>query len=126
MVDLRANKVAGIAKELPLQTVEGPDKGKLLVLSWGGTYGGCRTAVRNLQAQGKSVAHCHLRYLNPFPANLGDILKSYDKVLIPEWNKGQLRMLIRAMFLIDADGYNKVQGKPFTVTELVGKMQQYL
>jgi 2-oxoglutarate ferredoxin oxidoreductase subunit alpha len=126
MVDLRARKVADIAKELPLQTVEGPDKGKLLVLSWGGTYGSCRTAVHNLQAEGKSVAHAHLRYLNPFPSNLGDLLKRYDKVLVPEWNKGQLLMLIRAKYLIDAIGYNKVQGKPFTVSELVGKMQEYV
>ncbi|RIK76234.1 MAG: 2-oxoglutarate ferredoxin oxidoreductase subunit alpha [Planctomycetota bacterium] len=126
MVDLRAKKVADIAKELPPQTVEGPDRGQLLVLSWGGTYGACRTAARNLIAQGKSVAHAHLRYLNPMPANLGDLLTRYDHVLIPELNKGQLRLLIRGTYLVDAKGFNKVQGKPFTVSELMTEFNKYL
>ena len=126
MVDLRAAKVAGIAKELPPQTVEGAEKGKLLVLSWGGTYGGCRTAVRQMLQLGKSIAHAHLRYLNPFPANLGDLLKRYDRVIIPEWNKGQLRLLVRGTYLVDAIGCNKVQGKPFTVAELVHEFQKHV
>jgi 2-oxoglutarate ferredoxin oxidoreductase subunit alpha len=126
MTDLRAKKVADIAKELPPQTVEGPDKGKLLVLSWGGTYGSCRTAVRHLLAQGKSVGHAHLRYMNPLPANLGDLFKRYDNVLIPELNKGQLSLLIRGKYLIDAKGFTKVQGKPFTVSELVSEFGKYL
>jgi 2-oxoglutarate ferredoxin oxidoreductase subunit alpha len=126
MVDLRAAKVAGIAKELPPQTVEGVEKGKLLVLSWGGTYGSCRTAVRQMLQQGKSVAHAHLRYINPFPPNLGDLLKRYERVIIPEWNKGQLRLLIRGVYLVDAIGCNKVQGKPFTVAELVHDFQKYV
>jgi 2-oxoglutarate ferredoxin oxidoreductase subunit alpha len=126
MVMNRMNKVAGIANWIPLQEVEGPQKGKLLVISWGGTFGAVRTAVQQCQAQGKSVAHTHLRYMNPFPRNLGDIVRSYDKVLIPELNTGQLRLLIRANFLVDAQGLNKIQGKPFLVTELVQKIDQML
>lgn len=126
MVELRAQKVDGIAKDIPLQEVSGPSSGRLLVLSWGGTYGACRTAVQHLCRQGSTVAHAHLRYLNPFPRNLGEILSSYEKVLIPELNRGQLRMLIRAEFLIDAIGLNKVKGKPFTVVEIVRRIQDLL
>lgn len=119
MTRIRAQKVANVAKIIPAQEVMGPDEGDLLVLSWGGTKGACHTAVSRAQKAGRSVAHCHLRHMNPFPANLGDILGKYKKVLIPELNTGQLRLLIRGKFLVDAIGYNKVQGKPFTVTELV-------
>ncbi len=118
MVHIRAQKVANAAKLLPPQDVEGPQRGDLLVVSWGGTYGACLTAVQRAQAAGKSVAHAHLRYLNPFPSNLGEILSRYKKVLIPELNMGQLRMLIRSKYLVDAIGYNKIKGKPFTVSEL--------
>jgi 2-oxoglutarate ferredoxin oxidoreductase subunit alpha len=126
MVRLRARKVAGIANDIPLQEVEGPERGKVLVLSWGGTYGASRTAVREVASRGAPVAHCHLRYMNPFPRNLGEILSRYERVLIPELNLGQLRMLIRAQFLIDAIGLNKVQGKPFTVHEVVEKIEEVL
>src|SRR5262245_19722934 len=126
MVMNRMNKVAGIANYLPLQEVEGPERGKLLVISWGGTFGAVRTAVQQCIAQGKSVAHTHLRYMNPFPRNLGDIVKRYEKVLIPELNTGQLRLLIRGNFLVDAQGLNKIQGKPFLVHELVQKIEQML
>lgn len=126
MVNLRASKVAGIALDIPPQEVKGPDRGRLLVLSWGGTFGACATAVQHVQATGGSVAHAHLRYLNPFPANLGEILQHYDRVLIPELNRGQLRMLIRAEFLVDAIGLNKVQGKPFAVREVVKKIEDML
>ncbi len=126
MVDLRAAKIAGVARELPPQKVEGPQTGKLLVLSWGGTYGACATAVREVIARGGSVAHAHLRYMNPFPSNLGEILKRYEKVLIPELNLGQLRLLIRGIFLVDAQGLNKVQGKPFSVVEVVAKIDEML
>ncbi len=95
MVNLRARKVADIANDIPPQDVDGPASGKLLVLSWGGTYGACATAVQQALAEGGSVAHAHLRYLNPLPANLGDIIRRFEKVLIPELNLGQLRMLIR-------------------------------
>ena len=126
MVNIRAAKVAGIVRDIPPLEVQGPQTGKLLVLSWGGTYGSCATAAQKIQARGGSVAHAHLRYLNPFPGNLGDVLKRYEKVLIPELNLGQLRLLIRGQFLVDAVGYNKVQGKPFTVSELVHKMESML
>jgi 2-oxoglutarate ferredoxin oxidoreductase subunit alpha len=97
-----------------------------LVLSWGGTYGACVTAVERCQSQGLSVAHAHLRYLVPFPANLGELLDRYETILIPELNMGQLRLLIRGMFLKDAIGLNKVKGKPFAVVEIVQKIKQLL
>lgn len=124
MTNTRAQKVANIADDVPLQEVAGPESGDLLVLSWGGTYGACTTAVTKCQAEGLSVAHAHLRYLNPFPRNLGEILGRYKKVLIPELNMGQLLLLIRAEFNNEALGYNKVQGKPFAITELVSKIRE--
>ena len=126
MVKTRAQKVANIADFVPEQEVMGAENGKVLVLSWGGTYGSCRTAVARMQAQGKAVSHAHLRYLNPFPRNLGKLLASFDKVLIPELNLGQLRMLIRDKYLVDAVGLNKVQGKPFATTEIVEKIESLL
>jgi 2-oxoglutarate ferredoxin oxidoreductase subunit alpha len=126
MVQLRAQKVAGIAQDIPPQDTFGPDSGDLLVLSWGGTYGACRTACAECQETGLSVAHAHLRYLFPFPANLGDVLQRYRKVLIPELNLGQLRLLIRGTYLVDALGYNKVKGKPFAVQELIDEIKRSL
>ena len=126
MVMNRVNKVAGIADHIPLQTVEGVERGKLLVISWGGTFGAVRTAVQLCVKSGKSVAHTHLRYLNPVPKNLGEIIKRYDKVLIPELNVGQLRLLIRGTYLADAVGLNKIQGKPFLVSEVVRKIDELL
>jgi len=104
----------------------GPANGELLVLGWGGTAGSIRSAVLRCQKQGKSVAAAHLRYLNPFPRNLGEILKNYKKILIPELNMGQLRMLIRANYLIDAIGLNKVKGKPFLISEIEAKINELL
>lgn len=124
MVKTRAMKVANVAKMIPDQEVFGPEKGQLLVLSWGGTKGSCHTAVARAQAAGRSVAHCHLRHMNPFPSNLGEILGNYEQVLVPELNSGQLQMLIRAKYLVNAMGFNKVQGKPFTVSELVDKIDE--
>ncbi len=126
MVNTRARKVAGVARDIPLQEVVGPQQGRLLVLSWGGTYGACATAVREVLESGGSVAHCHLRYLNPFPRNLGEILGRYEKVLVPELNRGQLRLLVRAEFLVDAIGLNKIKGKPFTVSEVVEKIHELI
>jgi 2-oxoglutarate ferredoxin oxidoreductase subunit alpha len=127
MVHQRAKKIAGIADDIPPQTVDGPDAGDLLVLSWGGTYGACATAVHQVQQAGTAnVAHAHLRYLNPLPANLGEILARYKRVLIPELNLGQLRLLIRGRYLVDAIGLNKVQGRPFHVAEVVQKIQDVL
>lgn len=124
MCELRDQKVKNVANFIGPQEVHGPDSGDLLVLTWGGTYGSNFTAVKRCQAEGLSVSHCHLRWLNPFPSNLGDILKNFKKVLIPELNRGQLRLLIRAEYLCDAIGFNKVMGKPFTVTELVAKIKE--
>jgi len=126
MVRTRAQKVANIADAIPEQDVFGDAKGKLLVLSWGGTFGAVRAAVETARGNGKSVSHAHLKYLNPFPKNLGEVLKRYDRVLIPELNTGQLSLLIRGKFLIDAQGFNKIQGKPFLVRELVDRFDTML
>jgi 2-oxoglutarate ferredoxin oxidoreductase subunit alpha len=126
MIRLRAKKVAMIAHDVPLQTVMGPEKGDLLVVGWGGTAGAIRSAVERVQGQGYSVAAAHLRYLNPFPRNLGEVLKNYKKVLIPELNMGQLRLLLRANYLVDAVGYNKIKGKPFLIAELETRIKEVL
>ncbi len=126
MTDLRQKKLDGIADHIPLQEVVGPENGDLLVLSWGGTYGSCTTAVSRCQSKGLSVAHTHLRYLNPFPKNLGDLLKNYKQVLIPELNLGQLRSVIRSKYLIEPLGLNKVKGRPFAVSEIIAKIEEIL
>ncbi|HKZ92771.1 MAG TPA: 2-oxoacid:acceptor oxidoreductase subunit alpha [Candidatus Limnocylindrales bacterium] len=118
MTELRAQKVAGIANDIPDVTVAGPDRGDLLILGWGSTYGALRTAGERLQRQGHSVAHAHLRHLNPFPRNLGAVLSAYRRVLIPEINTGQLRLLIRGRYLVDAVGLNRIRGRPLPVPEV--------
>ncbi|MCH2113337.1 MAG: 2-oxoacid:acceptor oxidoreductase subunit alpha [Pirellulales bacterium] len=124
MCRLRAKKVANIADDIPLQDLDGPDTGEVLVLSWGGPYGACATAVHQAQAAGKKVSHCHLRYLNPFPKNLGQILQRFGKVLVPELNLGQLDLMIRSRFMIDTVGLHKIQGKPFAVAEILAKIEE--
>ncbi len=126
MIHLRQKKVENIANHIPAQEVFGPTEGDLLVLSWGGTYGACTTAVRRAVAAGQSVAHAHLRYLYPFPANLGEVLGRYKKVLVPELNLGQLDFLLRAEYLVDTVRLNKVKGQPFTVTEINEKITELL
>ena len=126
MVRLRARKIAGIAADIPDLEVHGQPDAELLVLGWGGTYGHIRTAVDKAIARGQSVASAHLRYLNPFPKNVGAVLRSHKKVLIPELNLGQLRMLLRAEFLVDAQGLNKVAGQPFFVREITAKIDELL
>jgi 2-oxoglutarate ferredoxin oxidoreductase subunit alpha len=118
MVRLRAAKVAGIAADIPELEVDDPDGADTLVLGWGSTRGAIGAAARRVRADGRKVATAHLRHLNPFPRNTGEVVRSYDKVLIPEMNLGQLRMLIRSEFLVDAVGYNKVRGRPFRAAEL--------
>jgi 2-oxoglutarate/2-oxoacid ferredoxin oxidoreductase subunit alpha len=119
MVRLRAQKVAGIAADIPELGVDDPDgDASLLVLGWGGTYGSVAAAVRKVRQVGGKVAHAHLHYLNPFPRNTGEVLSRYDKVLVPELNLGQLLRLVRSEFLVDAVGYNRVRGLPFRRTEL--------
>ncbi|HPH33690.1 MAG TPA: 2-oxoacid:acceptor oxidoreductase subunit alpha [Chitinophagaceae bacterium] len=127
MVNLRQEKVDKIANYIPDQKLDsGPEKGKILVLGWGSTYGAIKSAVAELQAQGQAVSHAHLRYIRPFPKNLGTILKNFDQVLIPEINNGQLIKIIRDEFLVDAKGYNKIMGVPITKTELVMKLEEML
>jgi 2-oxoglutarate ferredoxin oxidoreductase subunit alpha len=118
MVEVRAAKVEGIAKDIPPLTVEGPPKGDLLIVGWGSTYGSIVQAREQAAAQGLSVAHVHLRHLNPLPPDLGDILRRYKRVLVPEMNLGQLSRLLRERFLIEVEQLNKVQGKPFKVSEI--------
>jgi 2-oxoglutarate ferredoxin oxidoreductase subunit alpha len=115
---LRAEKVERIASDIPDLQVFGPTEGDLLVLGWGSTYGSIRSAVERLQAAGRSVAHAHLRHINPFPSNTEAVLRGYRRVLIPELNLGQLRLLIRGRYLIDASGLNLVRGKPFKIAEI--------
>jgi 2-oxoglutarate ferredoxin oxidoreductase subunit alpha len=127
MVKNREAKVNKIADYIPLQTLDsGPEKGDVLVLGWGSTYGSIKSAVAELQAKGKSVAHAHLRYVRPFPKNLGEMMKNYKQVLIPEINNGQLIKIIKAEYLVDAKGFNKIKGTPITRGELVSAIEELL
>ena len=127
MVKTRQAKVDLIANYIPDQTIDsGPDKGKVLVLGWGSTYGSIKTAVLELLEKGHAVSHAHIRYLRPFPKNLGDIIKNFDTVLIPEINNGQLIKIIRDVYLVDAKPYNKIKGTPITKGELVDEIGKYL
>ncbi len=126
MTRTRAQKIANIANDIPLLEVNGPAQGDLLVIGWGGTYGSILSAVERAQRKGYKVASAHLRYLSPMPRNTGEVLKRYKRVLVPELNCGQLRLLLRAEFLIDAIGLNKVQGRPFLVSEIEEKIAQLL
>jgi 2-oxoglutarate ferredoxin oxidoreductase subunit alpha len=124
MVRLRASKVARIANEIPEAKVEGPWDAPMLMVGWGGTYGSIRAACEEANRRGMKVAHLHLRHLSPMPRNVGEILKRAGKVLVPELNLGQLLMLLRSRYLVDAVGINKVAGQPFRVAELLEAMQK--
>lgn len=127
MVKIRQEKVDKIADYIPEQKIDsGPDKGKVLVLGWGSTFGAIKSAVAELQALGHAVSHVHLRHMRPFPKNLGEILKNFETVLIPEINNGQLIKIIRDVYFVDAKGYNKIMGVPITKTELVEEIKKYL
>jgi len=126
MVRLRAEKVARIAQDIPLIEVSGEPEGKVLVLGWGSTHGAITTAAEQLRAKGASVSSAHLRYLNPFPRNLGEVLSRFETVIVPELNLGQLALLVRARFLVDAISFSKVKGLPFKVSEIVKKINEYL
>ncbi len=127
MVRLRAGKVRKVVENVPpLDLSNGVESGDLLILGWGSTYGAIKTAVNELCAEGHDVGHLHLRYLFPFRKELGDLLKRFDRVLIPEMNSGQLRQLIRAEYLVDAKGLNKIQGMPFTSAEIKAAALEYL
>jgi 2-oxoglutarate ferredoxin oxidoreductase subunit alpha len=126
MIRVRARKIAGITREIPPTECFGPETGDLLLLGWGSTYGAIRQAVTELGAAGHRVAHAHVRHLNPLPPDLGDVLRRYRSVLVPEMNLGQLVRLVRAEYLVDAIGFNKVQGRPFKVSELVARCMRLL
>lgn len=126
MVNLRAAKVAGIAEDIPPVEIWGDTEGDVLVVGWGGTYGAITSAVEHLRAQGQKVSSIHIRYMNPFPKNLGKVLKSFKKVLVAELNLGQLALLLRAKYLVDAQSLCKVQGKPFKIQEIVESVQNLL
>lgn len=127
MVKIRQEKVDKIASYIPAQKLDsGPEKGKVLVLGWGSTYGAIKSACAELQKDGHAVSHAHLRYVRPFPENLGEIIKNFDQVLIPEINNGQLIKIIRDVYMVDAKGYNKIMGVPITKGELVEVLQKML
>ncbi|HEY8491983.1 MAG TPA: 2-oxoacid:acceptor oxidoreductase subunit alpha [Dehalococcoidia bacterium] len=126
MVRYRAEKIQRIVQDIPDVEVFGDPEGDLLVLGWGSTYGPIRTAVMQARRRGASVSHAHLRYLNPFPRNLGDVLAGFKRVLIPELNLGQLRLLVRARYLVDAEGLNKTPGQPFRIADIDAKIQELL
>jgi 2-oxoglutarate ferredoxin oxidoreductase subunit alpha len=126
MVRLRAAKVNKIAQDIPATEILGEKKGKILVVGWGGTYGAITAAVQNLQKAGKSVSSIHLRHLNPLPPDLGDILGSYEHVLVPELNMGQLLKVLRAKYLVPATGLNKIKGQPFKISEIENAVESLL
>ena len=126
MTLMRAERVARVVADVPDVDVTGPERGDLLLLGWGGAYGAITSASERARAEGKAVASAHLRHLNPFPANLGEVLSRYDKVLIPELNNGQLSVLIRACYLVDAIPFNKIAGQPFKISEISGKIDEVL
>jgi 2-oxoglutarate ferredoxin oxidoreductase subunit alpha len=126
MVRIRAAKVAAIAQDVPNVVPEGDPEGDLLVVAWGSTAGSITAAVKAQRAKGRKIGHVHLRYLNPLPSNLGDLLKRYKRVLVPELNMGQLLWVLRAKYLVDAEGLNKIQGRPFKQAELELKFEELI
>jgi len=124
MVRLRAAKIAAIVQDVPDVVPAGDPDGDLLLVGWGSTYGAITAALRAQRGKGKRIGHVHLRWLNPLPKNLGEVLKRYKKVVVPEMNMGQLLWLLRANYLVDAEGYNKIQGKPFKQSEIEAKIQE--
>ncbi len=127
MVRLRAAKIQAIANSIPLQKLDsGHENAKVLVLSWGSTYGSVKAAMMDLLEEGKDVAHVHLRYLNPLPANLGELLQNHEHVIVPEINDGQLVNIIRAKYLVPAERLNKIKGLPFTTNEIKDKINELL
>jgi 2-oxoglutarate/2-oxoacid ferredoxin oxidoreductase subunit alpha len=126
MVKLRQEKIDRAVNEIPLLEVMGEKSGKVLVLGWGSTFGSISSAVEKMQHEGKSVSAAHLRYLNPFPRNLGEVIAGFETVIVPEMNLGQLCTMIRAKYLVDAVPFSKVKGRPFQIREIVRKVEEYL
>lgn len=127
MVKIRQEKIDKIADDIPEQKIDnGPEKGKVLVLGWGSTYGAIKSAVASVLSEGYDVSHIHLRYVRPFPKNLGSLIKNFEKVLIPELNNGQLIKIIRDKYLVDAKGFNKIMGIPFAKQEIIDEIKKML
>ena len=126
MVRLRAAKVEAVADDIPPVVPEGDQSGDLLIIAWGSTHGPITAALNAQREKGRSIGHVHLRHLNPLPRDLGDVIKRFKKVLVPEMNMGQLLMILRAKYLVNAQGYNKIQGKPFKTSEIENKIEQML
>jgi 2-oxoglutarate ferredoxin oxidoreductase subunit alpha len=126
MVRTRAAKVEAVADDIADIVPQGDPSGDLLIVGWGSTHGPITAALKSQRAKGARIGHVHLRYLNPLPRNLGEVLKRYRQVLVPEMNMGQLIMLLRAKFLVDAQGLNKIQGKPFKEAEIESKIEEML
>jgi 2-oxoglutarate ferredoxin oxidoreductase subunit alpha len=126
MVKLRQEKIDRVANDIPNVEVMGEKSGKVLVLGWGSTFGSITSAVEKMQREGKSVSSAHLRHLNPFPRNLGEVLSSFETVIVPEMNLGQLCTMIRAKYLVDAVPFSKVKGRPFQIREIIRKVEEYL
>jgi 2-oxoglutarate/2-oxoacid ferredoxin oxidoreductase subunit alpha len=127
MTDIRKNKVDGIAAHIPAQDVcLGTEGGKLAIVGWGSTYGPIHQAVRRARAKGMDVSHIHVRHIWPLPSNLGELLRKYDKVLVPEMNTGQFKTLLRDQYLIDAQPLNKVSGQPFRIAEIEAAIEEAL
>jgi len=126
MVRLRAAKVESVANDIPPVIPEGDESGDLLIIAWGSTHGPITAALNAQREKGRRIGHVHLRYLNPLPRDLGEVISRYKKVLVPEMNMGQLLMILRAKYLVDAQGYNKIQGKPFKTSEIEQKIEEML
>jgi 2-oxoglutarate ferredoxin oxidoreductase subunit alpha len=126
MVRLRAAKVEAIGQDVPDVVPAGDPEGELLIVAWGSTYGAITAALAPQRAKGHRIGHVHLRHLNPLPRNLGEVMERYRHVLVPEMNMGQLVWLLRAKYLVDAQGFNKIQGRPFKQSEIEGKIEAIL
>jgi len=126
MTELRQNKINGIVMDIPKAAVSGPENGEILVIGWGSTFGPINTALEALREKGIEISHLHLKYLNPLPENLRDILQRFEKVLLPEMNMGQLQMLLQAKFMKPIVGFHKVQGQPFKASEIERKIMEVL
>ena len=123
---IRAAKVAAVAQDIPDLVPAGDPEGDLLIVAWGSTHGAITAALKAQRAHGRKIGHVHLRHLNPLPTNLGDVIKRYKQVLVPELNMGQLLWLLRAKYLVDAVGLNKIQGRPFKQAEVEQKIEEML
>jgi 2-oxoglutarate ferredoxin oxidoreductase subunit alpha len=126
MVQLRAAKVEGIVRDVPDVEPAGEPEGDLLIVGWGSTYGAITAALAPQLQKGRRIGHVHLRHLNPLPRNLGEVISRYRKVVVPEMNLGQLVQVLRAKYLVDAQGYNKIQGKPFKQAEIEARIEEVL